>query len=168
MHSLAHVRALGVIRRPPISLINIRTQPNHHQYTHNTRHRHHNHNIVRALSVNWVWFGLVWFPPPLAWGAPAPPIGAHFAVWPMGGGPPGPSSPVVGLVWFGAGSLHLVELPCGRVRSRVHRLGHPNQGAPGLPCTCRSRSVGGARGGEGRGLACPALPFPFGGRCVGR
>ena len=23
-------------------------------------------------------------------------------------------------------------------------------------------------GAKGRGLACPALPFPFGGRCVGR
>ena len=37
-----------------------------------------------------------------------------------------------------------------------------------MPCTCRSRSVGGARGGEGRSLTCPALPFPLGGRCVGR
>ena len=29
-----------------------------------------------------------------------------------------------------------------------------------MPCTCRSRSVGGARGGEGRGLACPAPAVP--------
>ena len=41
-------------------------------------------------------------------------------------------------------------------------------GGPGLFCTCRFRSVCGARGGEGSGLACSALPFPFGGRCVGR
>ena len=37
-----------------------------------------------------------------------------------------------------------------------------------LFCTCRFRSVCGARGGEGSGLACSALPFPFGGRCAGR
>ena len=37
-----------------------------------------------------------------------------------------------------------------------------------LFCTCRFRWAGGARGGEGSGLACSALPFPFGGRCAGR
>ena len=40
-------------------------------------------------------------------------------------------------------------------------------GSPCLPCICRSRSVGGVRGDEGRGLATPALLSPFGGRCVG-
>ena len=46
---------------------------------------------------------------------------------------------------------------------------HGETGAGALhPLHCRSRSVGGARGSEGRGLACPALPFPFGGRCAGR
>ena len=34
--------------------------------------------------------------------------------------------------------------------------------------TCCFRSVGGARRGEGSGLASLALPFPFGGRCAGR
>ena len=32
----------------------------------------------------------------------------------------------------------------------------------------RPRSVGGAWGGQAAGLACPAQPFPFGGRCVCR
>ena len=41
-------------------------------------------------------------------------------------------------------------------------------GGPCLFCICRFRSAGGARGGEGSGLACSALPFPFGGRCAGR
>ena len=39
-------------------------------------------------------------------------------------------------------------------RSRMHRLPHRCVGFR-LPCTCRSRSVGGARGGERSGLACP-------------
>ena len=64
----------------------------------------------------------------------------------------------------------LCTLRVRAVRSAVQRSPSPppRLEGPCLPCTCRSRSVGGARGGTGKGLGCPAPPFPFGGQCVGR
>ena len=57
------------------------------------------------------------------------------------------------------------------VRSAVQRSPSPLPWLEGpcFPCTCRSRSVGRARGGaRGRALAVPRRRFPFGGRHVGR